>query len=80
VKRGKDMIDLAAGDQERWRLHPARSGPPDTRTRPVRITPTDDTRDPATVIMRGKQRRGSHIRLVSRRTGDLVTTRCSGED
>jgi hypothetical protein len=80
VKRCTDRIDLVADDQERWSLHPSRSGPPGTRTRHVRITPTDDTRDLATAIMRGTHRRGSRIGLVSRRTRDLVTARCSGGD
>jgi len=47
---------------------------------PVRITPTDDTRDLATAIVIGTNRRVSRIRLGSRRTSDLVTARFSGED
>jgi len=77
---GEDRIDLAAGHRERGSLHSLGSWPPGTRTRPVRLTPTDDTRDLATALVRGTDRRGSRIRLGSQRTGDLVTVRFSGRD
>jgi len=80
VKRCKDMIDLAAGDRERWSLHSLWSWPPGTRPMPVRITRTDDTRDLATALVSGTDRRVSRIRLGSRRTRDLVTARFSGGD
>lgn len=75
LEPGEEVIDLAAGDQERWVLQPLRSGPPSRRTVHVMVKPVDDTRDMETAVVIGTNRRVYRIRLVSRRKGYIVNAR-----
>jgi type IV secretion system protein VirB9 len=75
LEPGEEVIDLAAGDQERWVLQPLRSGPPSKRTVHVMVKPVDDTRDMETAVVIGTNRRVYRIRLVSKRKGYLVNAR-----
>lgn len=75
LEPGEEVIDLAAGDQERWVLQPLRSGPPSTRTVHVMVKPVDDTRDMETAVVIGTNRRVYRIRLVSKRKGYIVHAR-----
>jgi type IV secretion system protein VirB9 len=75
LEQGEEVIDLAAGDQERWVLQPLRSGPPSTRTVHVMVKPVDDTRDMETAVVIGTTRRVYRIRLVSKRKGYIVNAR-----
>lgn len=75
LEPGEEVIDLAAGDQERWVLQPLRSGPPSKRTVHVMVKPVDDTRDMETAVVIGTNRRVYRIRLVSKRKGYIVNAR-----
>jgi type IV secretion system protein TrbG len=75
LEPGEEVIDLAAGDQERWVLQPLRSGPATHRTIHVMVKPTDDTRDMETAIVIGTNRRVYRVRLLSRRKGYIVNAR-----
>lgn len=75
LEPGEEVIDLAAGDQERWVLQPLRSGPPSKRTMHVMVKPVDDTRDMETAVVIGTNRRVYRIRLVSKRKGYIVHAR-----
>lgn len=72
---GEEILDLAAGDQERWVFQPLRSGPPDRRIVHVMAKPTDVTRDMQTTIVIGTTQRTYRIRLLSRRHGTIVNAR-----
>ena len=72
---GEEILDLAAGDQERWVFQPLRSGPADRRTVHVMAKPTDLTRDMQTTIVIGTTHRTYRIRLLSRRQGTIVNAR-----
>jgi P-type conjugative transfer protein TrbG len=75
LEPGEEVIDLAAGDQERWVLQPLRSGPPSKRTVHVMVKPVDDTRDMETAVVIGTTRRVYRIRLLSKRKGYIVNAR-----
>ena len=65
LEPGEEVIDLAAGDQERWVLPPLRSGPPSTRTVHIMVKPVEDTRAMATAVVIGsKPRLGSRVRTT----------------
>ena len=72
---GEEILDLAAGDQERWVFQPLRSGPPAHRVVHVMAKPTDVTRDMQTTIVIGTTLRTYRIRLLSRRHGAIVNAR-----
>src|SRR5262245_48623876 len=72
---GEEILDLAAGDQERWVFQPLRSGPADHRVIHVMAKPTDLTRDMQTAIVIGTNQRTYRIRLISRRQGTIVNAR-----
>lgn len=72
---GEEILDLAAGDQERWVFQPLRSGPADRRIVHVMAKPTDFTRDMQTTIVIGTTQRTYRIRLLSRRHGTIVNAR-----
>jgi len=72
---GEDILDLAAGDQERWVFQPLRSGPADRRIVHVMAKPTDLTRDMQTTMVIGTTQRTYRIRLISRRQGTIVNAR-----
>ena len=72
---GEEILDLAAGDQERWVFQPLRSGPADRRVIHVMAKPTDVTRDMQTTIVIGTNQRTYRIRLISRRQGTIVNAR-----
>lgn len=72
---GEEILDLAAGDQERWVFQPLRSGPADRRVVHVMAKPTDLTRDMQTTIVIGTTQRTYRIRLISRRHGTIVNAR-----
>jgi type IV secretion system protein VirB9 len=72
---GEEILDLAAGDQERWVFQPLRSGPADRRVVHVMAKPTDLTRDMQTTIVIGTTQRTYRIRLLSRRQGTIVNAR-----
>jgi type IV secretion system protein VirB9 len=75
LQPGEEILDLAAGDQERWVFQPLRSGPAAKRTIHVMIKPTDLTRDMMTTVVIGTTLRTYRIRLVSRRSGAIVNAR-----
>src|SRR5262245_42195777 len=61
---GEEILDLAAGDQERWVFQPLRSGPADRRIIHVMAKTTDLTHDMQTTIVIGTNQRSYRIRLI----------------
>jgi type IV secretion system protein VirB9 len=72
---GEEILDLAAGDAERWIFQPLRSGPPEKRVVHVMAKPTDLLNNMETTVVIGTNQRTYRIRLVSRLSGAIVNAR-----